>query len=314
MNPPHRLLPIILLAGPTGVGKTALSLELAELIGTEILNADSMQVYRHMDIGTAKPLPEERARVRHHLLDVADPDESFDAARYLDLARPIIDALHRVEKIPLVVGGTGLYMKILTKSICPATPGDPRVREELQKELERSGLPGLHAELLRVDPVLGEKIHPNDRQRILRALEVYRISGTPLSRWQAQHRFSETLYPSIKVFLYRERQEMYERINQRVFAMLDQGFEGEVRRLLDMGYGPELKSMQSLGYKEMIQFVAGRCSLDDAVSGIQRETRRYAKRQMTWFRADTEFKWLHAEDKEGILDWIRDRLHEGKIQ
>jgi tRNA dimethylallyltransferase len=283
-------------------------------MGTEIVNGDSMQVYRHMDIGTAKPTPEERARVKHHLLDVVDPDEPFDAARYLDLARPVIDALHRERKIPLVVGGTGLYMKILTKSICPAAPGDPRAREELQKELEASGLAGLHAELLRVDPVLGERIHPNDRQRILRALEVYRISGAPLSHWQSRHRFCETLYPSIKVFLYRDRKEMYERIDRRVLVMLDQGFEGEVRRLLEVGYGPELKSMQSLGYKEMARFITGQCSLDEAVSGIQRETRRYAKRQMTWFRGDPEFKWFHAEDKEGILGWMMNRISQSVRQ
>lgn len=308
MSTQTKSLPIILLAGPTGVGKTDLSLELAESIGTDIVNADSMQIYRHMDIGTAKPTPLERARVPHHLLDIVDPDESFDAGRYLEFAGPVIDRLHSERKIPLVVGGTGLYMKVLTKSICPAAPGDPVVREALGEELEKSGLSWLYEELLRVDPASAGRIHPNDRQRILRALEVYRTSGTALSVWQAKHCFAETLYPSIKVFLFRERDELYERINRRVLAMLDQGLEAEVRRLLEMGYGPDLKSMQSLGYKEMTRFLAGKCTLSEAIASIQQETRHYAKRQMTWFRADPEFKWFNAEDRRGVIGWVEERV------
>ena len=296
--------PVILLAGPTGVGKTELSLKLAERLGTEVVNADSMQVYRYMDIGTAKPSREERDRVRHHLLDIVDPDEAFDAARYLEFASPVVEALHQQQKIPLVVGGTGLYMKVLTRGICPGAPADREVRERLMIEEQGRGLGQLHEELSRVDPLLGDKIHPNDRQRILRALEVYRISGTPLSHWQKQHRFEKTRYRTIKIFLCRDREELYARINQRVLDMMDMGFLDEVQRLLEMGYGPELKAMQSLGYKQLSEHLSDKSSLETAVYQIQRETRRYAKRQMTWFRGDPEFHWINARREEETLKLV----------
>ncbi|MGV8074983.1 MAG: tRNA (adenosine(37)-N6)-dimethylallyltransferase MiaA [Syntrophobacteraceae bacterium] len=297
-------LPVILLAGPTGVGKTALSLKLAAALGTEIINADSMQVYRYMDIGTAKPTPAERKLAVHHLLDLVNPDESFDAARYLDFARPVVDRLHGMGKIPLIVGGTGLYMKVLTRGICAGAPGDPDVREQLLREEKDRGLVELHAELLKVDTVLGRLLHPNDRQRIIRALEVWRITGKPLSDWQSMHKFRQTLYRSIKIFLYREREEIYERINRRVTAMIEQGFVDEVRQLIARGYGPELNSMQSLGYRQLMKHLLDGYHLDKAIENIQRETRRYAKRQMTWFRGDTEFQWFDAKDPERILTHV----------
>lgn len=295
---------VILIAGPTGVGKTELSLEIAELLAAEVVNADSMQIYRYMDVGTAKPSREERDRIRHHLLDIVDPDQAFDAARYLEAATPVVATLHERNKIPLVTGGTGLYMKVLTRGICPGAPCDRKVREQLENEARSRGLLQLHEELSRVDPFLGAKIHPHDRQRILRALEVYRISGTPLSWWQSQHRFEKCRYRAIKIFLYRDREELYARINQRVLIMMEQGFLEEVRKLLDMGYGPDLKSMQSLGYKQLTEHLRGECSLETAIYRVQRETRRYAKRQMTWFRGDPEFRWVHAEDQRGVLDII----------
>lgn len=304
MNHHQSSLPIVLLAGATGVGKTASSLELATILGTEIVNADSMQIYRHMDIGTAKPISEERKLIRHHLLDIVDPDEPFDAARYLELARPVLDSLHGRGKVPLIVGGTGLYMKVLTQGICAGAPGDPQVREQLLREEKERGLAELHCELLRVDPVLGRRLHPNDRQRIVRALEVYRFTGRALSDWQARHKFRETLYRSVKIFIYRDRDELYERINRRVHLMMEQGFLDEVSRLLAMGYGPQLKPMQSLGYRQLVQHLLGAYSLDKAIYEIQKETRHYAKRQMTWFRGDPEFQWLHARDKMGILSAI----------
>lgn len=295
---------IILLAGPTGVGKTALSLDLGEYLETDIVNADSMQIYRYMDIGTAKPTSEERNRIRHHLLDIVDPDEPFDAARYLEVATPIIDKLHQEHRIPLVVGGTGLYMKILTRGICEGAPADPAVREQLFMEEQKHGLPTLYEELGEVDPIQAARIHPNDRQRIIRALEVFRLTARPLSHWQQQHRFEVQRYRTIKVFLYREREELYRRIDDRVHEMMNWGFVEEVRKLLHMGYGPELKSMQSLGYKQLVRHLLGECSLDAAVSSIQRDTRRYAKRQMTWFRGDTEFNWIHAEDSKKVMNSV----------
>ncbi len=299
--------PIILLAGPTAVGKTELALELALHLDTEIVNADSMQVYRFMDIGTAKPTQEERARVVHHLLDVARPDEAFDAARYAELAQPVLEALRSRGRVPLIVGGTGLYMKVLTRGLCTGAPGDPAMREELLRELNERGLPTLHEELLRIDPDAGKRIHPHDRQRILRALEVHRITGKPISFYQSQHRFDQRFFRSIKIFLYRERNVLYERINHRVLQMVDQGLLGEVRRLLEMGYGPELKPMQSLGYRQMAAHLQGLCSLESAVAEMQRATRQYARRQLTWFRGDPEFCWIHAEDRKAILEKIEVR-------
>ncbi len=295
---------IILLSGPTGVGKTALSLDLGERLKTEIVNADSMQIYRYMDIGTAKPTPEERIRIRHHLLDIVNPDEPFDAARYLEVASPVIDKLHQEDRIPLVVGGTGLYMKILMCGICEGAPTDPDVRQRLLIEEQEYGLQRLYEELSQVDPLVAARIHCNDRQRITRALEVFRLTRKPLSYWQEQHRFEEKRYRTVKVFVYRDRDELYRRINSRVHEMMEQGFLEEVQKLLHMGYGPELRAMQSLGYKQLVQHLLGEFALDAAVSNIQRDTRRYAKRQMTWFRGDPEFRWIHAQDLEKVIEYV----------
>lgn len=295
---------LILLSGPTAVGKTALSLDLAERLQTEIINADSMQVYRHMDIGTAKPGVEERKRIRHHLLDIVNPDESFDAARYLEAATAPLENLHQANRAPLVVGGTGLYMKVLIRGICQAAPTDVNVRRRLLMELHEYGLPVLYEELDEVDPLLAAKIHANDRQRIVRALEVFRMTGRPLSYWQQQHRFQVRRYQTVKIFLYRDREELYRRIDRRVHEMMDKGFLEEVEKLMEMGYEAELKAMQSLGYKQLCRYLLGELSLEEAVSRIQRDTRRYAKRQMTWFRGDPEFIWIHAEDLEKVMDCV----------
>jgi tRNA dimethylallyltransferase len=292
--------PLILLAGPTAVGKTELALELAGALQTEIVNADSMQVYRHMEIGTAKPTSEQRAQVPHHLLDVVTPDEPFDAAAYLEQAQPVIEELRRTGRAPLVVGGTGLYLKTLVHGICAAAPGDAAVKRQLLHELEQFGLDHLYRELLRVDPDSAARLHPRDRQRIVRALEVYRISGQPLSAWQAEHGFRHTRYRTLKIFLTRPREELYARINQRVLAMLAQGFLEEVRLLLDQGYSPELKPMQALGYRQLGQHLQGRLSLDQAIQDIKSATRHYAKRQLTWFRADPEYRW-YAADHAGTV-------------
>lgn len=301
-------LSIVLLAGPTAVGKTALSLDLAERLKTDIVNADSMQVYRFMDIGTAKPSVHERARVRHHLLDVVNPDEPYDAAVFADQARAVIEALHAQNKIPLVVGGTGLYMKALTRGLCPGPSADPDLRRQLLKDMERHGVAWLHAELSRVDPSCAARIHPNDRQRLLRALEVYRSTGIPLSHWQNTHGFRQPLYTAIKIALYRDRNDLYARIDQRVLQMVDQGLLEEVRRLLHMGYPCSLKPMQSLGYRHMCQYLAAEMSLEEAVRTMQRDTRRYAKRQITWFRGDSEFRWFHAEARQEIFDAVLSAL------
>jgi tRNA dimethylallyltransferase len=201
-------------------------------------------------------------------------------------------------------------MKVLTRGICEGPQGSAKIREQLLEEEREKGLKALHDELKAIDPTLGAKLHPNDRQRIMRAVEVFRSTGRPLSQWQEEHRFEQTLYPSIKVFLHREREVIYERINRRVMVMIEQGFKEEVEQLLQMGYGPELKPMQSLGYKQMVQHLLGKCSLDEAVYSIQKETRHYAKRQMTWFRADPEFQWMDAGQRDGIVEWVEKRIGE----
>lgn len=307
---PPAALPVVLVAGPTGVGKTAFAVELARRLGSEIVNADSMQVYRYMDIGTAKPTPEERSVVAHHLLDIVDPGEPFDAGDYVERARPVIRTLHEAGKVPLIVGGTGLYLKVLTRGICAGAPGDPDVRRRLIEEEQTLGLPVLHRRLLEVDPELGARLHPNDRQRILRALEVFRHSGKPLSHWQRQHRFEDTPYRTVKLFLNRDREELYRRIDARVDAMMAQGFLDEVRKLLAMGFGPDLKPMQSLGYRQLARHLRGEMSLNDAVGEIRRDTRRYAKRQLTWFRADPQFQWLDAAGARDLVARIARQVEE----
>jgi tRNA dimethylallyltransferase len=202
------------------------------------------------------------------------------------------------------VGGTGLYLKALAHGICKAAPGDAGTRHQLQLELQEHGLALLHRELQKVDPVLASRVQPQDRQRILRALEVFRSTGQPLSKWQAHHGFRSIRYRTIKIFLNRPREELYARINQRVEAMMFQGFLDEVRSLLERGYGPELKSMQALGYRHLAAYLAGKLALNDAVEGIRRDTRRYAKRQLTWFRADPEYAWLAADQPEEVVRFV----------
>jgi tRNA dimethylallyltransferase len=239
---------------------------------------------------------------------VVDPDELFDAARYAELAHPAIRLIHERGRVPLVVGGTGLYMKVLTRGICEGPAVDPRVRLQLREEESDRGLAILHAELSVVDPALGESLHPNDRQRILRGLEVFRSTGKRLSDWQAEHRFEQRLYPTVKIFLCRSREDLYERINRRVIEMMGLGFLAEVEQLLARGYGPELKSMQSLGYKHMAQHLLANVPLEAAFEQMKRDTRRYAKRQMTWFRGDPEFRWMNADDLQAVIRWVEERI------
>jgi len=296
------------LAGPTASGKTTLSIELAVRISAEIINADSMQVYRHMEIGTAKPTPGERRIVPHHMIDVADPDEPFDAARYLRLAGPVIENIKKRGKVPLVVGGTGLYMRVLTRGICHGPSSDPELKKKLLADEKSRGLPQLYCDLLRIDPESAARIHPNDRQRIVRAIEVFGLTGVPLSVFQKTHGFREQLFPSIKIFINRERDVLYERIDRRVDLMIESGLEEEVEKLLGMGYADRLKSMQSLGYKQMIAHIRGDVSLDETVRGIKRETRHYAKRQITWFRGDHEFRSFDADDIDGIFNYVMQEI------
>ena len=303
---------IVALLGPTGVGKSRLAIELAELFGGEIVSADSMQVYLHMDIGTAKPTREDQRRVPHHLIDVVTPDQPFHAALYRVLGRKVIDQLHRDGKPIWVVGGTGLYIKTLTQGIFTGPKIDPSVREKIKQEAREKGEAFLYQRLQQVDPRTASHLHPHDLFRTIRALEVFDSTGIPISFFREQHRFGDRPYLVFKVGLEMDRQELYRRIDERVDRMVEQGFLQEVEELLRMGYGPELKPMQSLGYKQMIQFVREEIGWAEAIQQIKRDTRHYAKRQWTWFKADRDVAWRNASsDRKQISDQIASFLKGG---
>jgi len=295
---------VIVICGPTGSGKTAAAIELAVRFNAQIISADSMQVYRYMDIGTAKPTPAEQRRVRHHLIDVVAPDEPFNAARYADLARDLISRLQTDGIIPFVVGGTGLYIKALLKGLFPVKPVDPALRSRLEKDAAAHGPAALHRRLADCDPETAGRIHPNDTYRLLRALEVYELTGQSISRFQSVHGFSEKPYSVLKIGLDRDRIELYERINGRVDSMIAAGLLQEVKNLIDRGYASTLKSMQSIGYRHMVDFIQGRLLWPEALRTLKRDTRRYAKRQLTWFKADNEVNWAAADDTTHMIHLV----------
>jgi tRNA dimethylallyltransferase len=286
--------PILALVGPTGAGKTELSLALAQRLNAEIVNCDSRQVFRFLDIGTAKPTAAERAVVPHHLFDVVDPDEPFDCARYRDLARAAIADIRARGKRVVLVGGSGLYLKVLRYGLAPAPPRDARLRAQLAA-LE-DGEPGaLHARLTAVDPVAAARLHAHDRVRLIRALEVRELTGRPLSAWQAEHGFRSAELDCRMIGLEMPRRALYARLDTRCRTMLDHGLLEEVRGLWARGYGPQLAPLQSIGYREAGAHLRGECDLDAALAAMQRTTRRFAKRQRTWFRADPLVEWIDAE-------------------
>lgn len=280
------------IAGPTAVGKTDVGLLLAERWGGEIISADSSAVYRGLDIGSAKPTPDERRRVRFHLIDVADPSEVFTAARFRELALQAIADIQGRGKRVLIVGGTGLYLRVLLHGFSLAPPpADPEVRDYWRAEVERVGAPALHARLQQIDPVAAARIHPNDAMRITRALEVYAMTDMPISQWQ-QH--ADTELPAIKVVLTMPREMLYARIDQRVEKMIAQGMLHEVQTLLQSGYTPDQPALKGLGYRHVIEYLQGRVSWSEAVRLWKRDTRRFAKRQITWFRKEPGVHWVDA--------------------
>ncbi len=299
---------IIVVCGPTGIGKTSTSIEIAGVFNGEIINADSMQVYRYMDIGTAKPTPDERARVHHHLIDIIDPAESFDAAQFAKSAHKIIIELHRRGITPFVVGGTGLYIKALVHGLFRAKPADKNIRTRLKKEAVVRGTDFIHKRLSECDPDSAERIHPNDTYRIIRALEIYETTEKAISKYHREHKFADSPYKVLKIGLQINREALYDRINRRVDAMIDAEFVDEVKGLLEKDYSADLKSMQAIGYRHMIDFIEGRISWDEALRTLKRDTRRYAKRQLTWFRADSEIVWVEPEQVKDIHRLIKSFL------
>jgi len=285
---------LVVICGPTAAGKTALSLDLAERFGAEIVSADSRQVYRGMDIGTAKATAEERARIPHHLIDVAEVDEDYSVADFAVQGRRAILDIAARGKHPFVVGGTGLYIRALTEGLLDAPAGDPQVRQAILDRGEAEGEGALYRRLQLIDPPLAERLKPRDQVRIVRGLEVFEISGRRLSDLQEGHAFAEQPYPLLVVGVTLERQELYRRIDGRVEAMVAGGLVEEVSALLARGFSPGLKALRTIGYQEIIRHLAGEISLDEAVALIQRESRRYAKRQLTWFRRDKKIIWVDS--------------------
>jgi tRNA dimethylallyltransferase len=283
---------VIVISGPTASGKTAWSIDLAERLGGEIINADSLQVYRHLDVGTAKPTAEEQARIRHHLLDVANPDEDFDAARYLGLARPLIHDLASRGLVPLVVGGTGLYLRSLLRGLFAGPGKSPEIRARLHQEARDMGWEGLHARLTRVDPITAGRLHPRDRVRIERALEVFEATGRPISSFQKDHGLAEAPFETLFFCLSPPRETLWSRIETRTQAMFDAGLVDEVRRVLAMGYPPRVKPLQSIGYRQAVAVLAGKMSTDAAITETIHKTRQLAKRQMTWYKAQPDVAWV----------------------
>ncbi|HXF82749.1 MAG TPA: tRNA (adenosine(37)-N6)-dimethylallyltransferase MiaA [bacterium] len=284
--------PLIVICGPTAVGKTAAAVALAAMLNGEIVAADSRTIYRYMDIGTAKPTPEQRAAVPHHLLDIADPDEVVTLAVYRRLAQEAIQGIRARGRVPLLVGGTGLYIRaVVDDFLIPPVPPDPALRRALEEAEARA--PGtLHARLAAVDPIAAGRIHPRNIRRLIRALEVHARTGQPISALQ---RRAETPSAALQIGLTMTREALYRAIDARVDAQIAAGLVDEVRGLLARGYGPELPAMQGLGYKEIVAYLLGRVSLDEAVRVLKRNTRRFAKRQWTWFRADPRVRWLAVD-------------------
>jgi tRNA dimethylallyltransferase len=299
LSSPHAgpKLRVAALVGATAVGKTGVALALAARLGAEIVNADSLQVYRELDIGTAEPSREERGLAPHHLIDVADPPEMYDAARFCREGRAVLGDLRRRGVPPLVVGGTGLYLKALLSGLFAEGEPAPGVRERLRRELEDLGLAGLYQRLTHLDPATAARLHPHDTYRIVRALEVMAATGRPLSELISAHRFKDAPYEVLKLGLELDREELYRRIELRVEVMLEQGWLDEVEGLLTR-YPPTLKPLQALGYRHLINFLTGRWSWEEALTLLTRDTRRYAKRQLTWFGSDPEVRWFHPDRVE----------------
>ena len=282
---------VILICGPTGIGKTSVGIQIAEELGGEIIGADSMQIYRYMDIGTAKPTAEEQARVVHHMIDIVNPDEHFDAACYAELAHDIAMRLHNRGITPFVVGGSGLYIKALFQGLFKSEPIDRSIRNRIKKEAAEKGSVVLYERLKQIDPNTAGRLHPNDTYRIIRAIETIESTGRSISVHHQDHGFAGNKFDVLKICLQMDRHKLYSQIDQRVDLMIKWGFVGEVKNLLGLGYSSGLKSMQSIGYRHIIDFIEGRLIWDECLRTLKRDTRRFAKRQLTWFGAENDLHW-----------------------
>lgn len=286
--------PLIILTGPTAVGKTAMSVKLAKAIGGEIISADSMQVYKHMDIGTAKVTKEEMDNVTHYLIDVLEPDSDFNVAVFKEMALEALDKIYAKGAIPIIAGGTGFYIQALLYDIDfdKGDDGDTRYRGELRRIAEENGNEYLHDMLRQVDPDAAAAIHANNVKRVIRALEFFKQTGEPISRHNEKESEKEAAFNSLYFVLNDDRDRVYERIDKRVDNMFDAGLEDEVKKLLDMGCKKDSTAMQGIGYKEVIGYLDGEYDLETAIDIIKRDTRHFAKRQITWFKREKDVIWL----------------------
>ena len=283
------------IVGPTGAGKSALAMELAERLNCEIVNADSRQFYRGMDLGTAKPSAEDQARVPHHLIDVRNPDQSLDVAEFAQLARTAIEGIAARGRNPLVVGGSGLYLRVIRGGIFRGPAASPEIRDRLAKIAAENGVAQLHQTLREIDPEAANRIGVNDLYRIVRALEVFELTGETISAHQLRHRFADNGYDTLTVGVEVDRKKLYAAIDARFDAMVAAGLVAEVRALVEAGYSPGKPPLSTIGYKQIAAYLRGEIALDDAIAQARQESRRLAKRQLTWFRREPEIVWLDPE-------------------
>lgn len=304
-------IPVIVVAGPTASGKTDLAIDIANDVGGEIVSADSMQIYKYMDIGTAKPTKEERKKCPHYLIDFVDPRVEFSVADYVGVAHARIADIVSRGKIPVMCGGTGLYINSVVDDVeFGEYENDMKLREELREIAEKDGGEKLIEMLREFDPVSAERLHPNNLKRVIRAIEFFRISGVPISEHQEETKKKESRYEPIMFLIDRPREELYERINRRVDVMMEMGLVDEVKSLLNKGYTRDLNSMQGIGYKEIIAYLEGEIPLEEAIDCVKQNSRHYAKRQLTWFRRDERIiKLNHEKAFNEALDIINKNPH-----
>ena len=309
--------PLIVLTGPTAVGKTELSIELAKKINGSIISADSMQVYRHMDIGSAKIRSEEMQGIPHYLIDTFEPDEEFHVVKFQEYAKKYMDEIYTQGRIPIIAGGTGFYIQALLYDIDFTEEEDTCYRQKLEQFAKEHGAHALHEKLKEVDEKAANEIHENNIKRVIRALEFHHLSGKKISEHNEKERQKESPYSFAYFVLNDERDRLYRRINQRVDIMMEQGLVEEVQKLKNMGYHKKMVSMQGLGYKEILEYLEGECSLEEAVYRIKRDTRHFAKRQLTWFRREREVVWVNKQefeyDNDKILTYMMSELKNRQI-
>ncbi len=304
---------VLAIVGPTACGKSKIALELADKLSGEIISADSRQVYSFLNIGTAKPTSEEQERIPHHLINIITPDRAFSAAEYAVKSREAIRGIFGRKKQPIVVGGSGLYLKALTGGLFDGPSADKKIRKRLEGELAMQGNMNLHRRLWAVDPLTASRIHPGDVRRVIRALEVYELTGKAMSELQKREACAAPEFCFVKTGLTLAREELYRRIDERVEMMLSQGLLEEVRNLAKMGYGPKLNALNTVGYKELFAYLEGRISLEKAIGKIKQNTRNYAKRQLTWFRKDKEIVWFDVTRRD-LADEISKLFRSGAVK